>query len=180
MRLCGNSRVRWCGLVFIIVFCIHLTSRPWTPYVDKDDPELLILLPSPPSTRITDTMPSHSCKQKYIDWIISFPFSQCFWSSGGGWVKAPWCPVSRGHRGNGLVPLGFSSHVKNAKAYFKHQLVQVSCREEGLSCHWLIGTLFQGGLIPAASSAASILNVHPTGRMDIRLVSQRDIDTGFT
>lgn len=98
------------------------------------------------------------------------------------WGGAPRCPVSRG--GNGLVPPGFSSHVKTAKAYFKHQLVQVSCREEGLSCLWLIGTppgfTFQGGLIPAASSAASILNVHPTGRMDIRLVSQRDIGTGFT
>lgn len=49
-------------------------------YVDKDGPELLILLPSPPSARITDTMHGHSCKQKYVDWIISFPFSRCCWS----------------------------------------------------------------------------------------------------
>lgn len=85
---------------------------------------------------------------------------------------------------NGLVPLGFSSHVKIAKPYFKHQPVQGSRREEGLSCHWLIGAppgfRFPGGLIPVASSAASILNVHLTGRIDIRLVSQRDIGTGFT
>lgn len=94
-------------------------------------------------------MSSHSCKQKYVDWIISFPFSQCCWSCGGAGGRAPRCSVSRG--GNGLVPPGFSSHVKIAKAHFKHQLVQVSCREEGLSCHWLIGTLpgftFQGGLL---------------------------------